>query len=69
VSDVRALGAIGVIQLDHEVDVGAAADAAVKRGVWVRPFRDLIYSMPAYVTSDEDLATIGAALCAAAEVG
>jgi len=69
VSDVRALGAIGVIQLDHQVDIAAATAVAVKRGVWVRPFRDLIYTMPPYVTSDSDLATIGAALCAAAEVG
>jgi adenosylmethionine-8-amino-7-oxononanoate aminotransferase len=69
VSDVRVLGAIGVIQLDHEVEVGAATDAAAQRGVWVRPFRDLIYTMPAYVTPDADLATIGGALCAAAEVG
>jgi adenosylmethionine---8-amino-7-oxononanoate aminotransferase len=69
VSDVRVLGAIGVIQLDHQVDVAAATDAAVGRGAWVRPFRDLIYTMPAYVTPDADLATIGAALTAAAEVG
>jgi adenosylmethionine---8-amino-7-oxononanoate aminotransferase len=66
---VRTLGAIGVIQLDHPVDVAAATNAAVQRGAWVRPFRDLIYTMPAYVTSDADLATVGAALVAAAEVG
>jgi adenosylmethionine-8-amino-7-oxononanoate aminotransferase len=69
VSDVRVLGAIGVIQLDHQVDVAAATDAAIELGVWVRPFRDLIYTMPAYITPDADLATIAAALCAAAEVG
>jgi len=69
VSDVRVLGAIGVIQLDHQVDVAAATDAAVERGAWVRPFRDLIYAMPPYITPDADLATIGAALIAAAEVG
>jgi adenosylmethionine-8-amino-7-oxononanoate aminotransferase len=69
VIDVRVLGAIGVIQLDHQVDVAAATAAAVGRGVWVRPFRDLVYTMPAYVTPDADLATIGEALCAAAEVG
>ncbi len=69
VSDVRVLGAIGVIQLDHQVDVAAATDAAVERGAWVRPFRDLIYTMPPYVTPDADLATIGEALIAAAEVG
>jgi adenosylmethionine-8-amino-7-oxononanoate aminotransferase len=69
VSDVRVLGAIGVIQLDHQVDIAAATGAAVGHGVWVRPFRDLIYTMPAYITPDADLATIGTALCAAAEVG
>ncbi len=69
VSDVRVLGAIGVIQLDHQVDVGAATHVAVGRGVWLRPFRDLIYTMPAYVTPDADLTTIGEALIAAAKVG
>jgi adenosylmethionine---8-amino-7-oxononanoate aminotransferase len=66
VRDVRTLGAIGVVQLDHEVDVAAATAAAVREGVWLRPFRDLIYTMPPYVTGDEDLARItGAALVAA----
>jgi adenosylmethionine-8-amino-7-oxononanoate aminotransferase len=69
VSDVRVLGAIGVIQLDHLVDVPAATDAAVELGVWLRPFRDLIYTMPPYITSDCDLATIGAAMTAAARAG
>jgi adenosylmethionine-8-amino-7-oxononanoate aminotransferase len=58
VCDVRVLGAIGVVQLDHDVDVAAATAAAVRAGVWLRPFRDLVYTMPPYVTSDEDLATI-----------
>ncbi|GGM37675.1 adenosylmethionine-8-amino-7-oxononanoate aminotransferase [Longimycelium tulufanense] len=69
VADVRVLGAIGVVQLDHAVDMLAASKAAVAHGVWVRPFRDLIYVMPPYVTSDADLARIGAAVVAAAEVG
>ncbi len=58
VRDVRVLGAIGVVQLDHAVDMRAATDAAVREGVWLRPFRDLIYTMPPYVTSDEDVARI-----------
>ncbi len=69
VRDVRALGAIGVIQLDHEVDVAAATDAAVREGVWLRPFRDLVYTMPPYVTGDEDLARITAAAVTAARTG
>ena len=39
---------------------------AVEHGVWLRPFRDLIYTMPPYVTGDEDLARITAAMVAAA---
>ncbi len=67
--DVRVLGAIGVVQLDHDVDVPAATKAAVDQGVWLRPFRDLIYTMPPYITTDADLATICAAVAAAARVG
>jgi adenosylmethionine---8-amino-7-oxononanoate aminotransferase len=66
VADVRVLGAIGVVQLDHEVDMGAATEAAVEAGVWLRPFRDLIYTMPPYVTSDDDIATICAGVVSAA---
>jgi adenosylmethionine---8-amino-7-oxononanoate aminotransferase len=66
VVDVRVLGAIGVIQLDGAVDITAATDAAVSAGVWLRPFRDLIYAMPPYPASDADLAAICAAMLAAA---
>jgi adenosylmethionine-8-amino-7-oxononanoate aminotransferase len=69
VRDVRVLGAIGVVQLDHEVDMAAATDAAVRAGVWLRPFRDLIYTMPPYPTGDEDLASICAGILAAASAG
>jgi adenosylmethionine-8-amino-7-oxononanoate aminotransferase len=68
VQDVRTLGAIGVVQLDHLVDIGAATRAAVEQGVWLRPFRDLVYTMPPYVTSDQDVAAIGSAVVAAAQV-
>jgi adenosylmethionine-8-amino-7-oxononanoate aminotransferase len=68
VADVRVLGAIGVIQLDHDVDVLAATAAAVEQGVWLRPFRDLIYTMPPYVIDHDDLARVCAAVVAAATV-
>jgi adenosylmethionine-8-amino-7-oxononanoate aminotransferase len=67
--DVRVLGAIGVVQLDHEVDMGAATRAAVREGVWLRPFRDLVYTMPPYVTGDADVARICRAVVAAAREG
>ena len=69
VRDVRVLGAIGVVQLSHEVDLAAATRAAVAAGVWLRPFRDLIYTMPPYVTGDEDVARICSAVLAAAREG
>ena len=65
VVDVRVLGAIGVIELDHPVDVAAASLAAVRRGVWLRPFRELIYAMPPYVTGPEELASIVEGMLAA----
>jgi adenosylmethionine-8-amino-7-oxononanoate aminotransferase len=69
VADMRVRGAIGVVQLGHPVDLAAATRAAVERGVWLRPFRDTVYTMPPYVTSDADLARITAAVVAAAAAG
>jgi adenosylmethionine-8-amino-7-oxononanoate aminotransferase len=69
VTDVRVLGAIGVIELDHEVDVAAATAAALELEVWVRPFRNLLYAMPPYVTGEDDLAQITTAMLAAARAG
>jgi adenosylmethionine-8-amino-7-oxononanoate aminotransferase len=68
VVDVRVLGAIGVVQLDREVDVAAVTAAAVQRGVWLRPFRDLIYTMPPYVIEQDDLARVSEAIADAARV-
>ncbi|MER5388517.1 adenosylmethionine--8-amino-7-oxononanoate transaminase [Saccharopolyspora sp. NPDC002686] len=67
--DVRVLGAVGVVQLDHAVDVAKATEAGLAEGVWLRPFRDLIYTMPPYVCTDDDIAAICAGIAAAAEVG
>ncbi|MFI6226898.1 adenosylmethionine--8-amino-7-oxononanoate transaminase [Micromonospora echinospora] len=69
VRDVRVLGAIGVVQLDHEVDLPAATAAAVAEGVWLRPFRDLVYTMPPYLTDDADLDRITAGIAAAVAAG
>ncbi|MGQ0574540.1 MAG: adenosylmethionine--8-amino-7-oxononanoate transaminase [Pseudonocardia sp.] len=69
VVDVRVRGAIGVVQLDHPVDVPAATRAAVGAGAWLRPFRDLVYTMPPYVCTAGDLDTITSAVRAAAAAG
>jgi adenosylmethionine---8-amino-7-oxononanoate aminotransferase len=67
VVDVRVLGAIGVVQMREEVDVAAVTAVAVKHGVWLRPFRDLIYTMPPYVIVEDDLARVTGAMVAAAQ--
>jgi adenosylmethionine-8-amino-7-oxononanoate aminotransferase len=67
VAGARVKGAIGVIELDHPVDVAAAGAAAVELGVWLRPFRNLVYVMPPYVIGDDDLARVCEAMRAAAE--
>jgi len=64
--DGRVKGAIGVIELDHPVDIARATRIAVEHGVWLRPFRNLIYTMPPYITSDEDLNRITEAMVACA---
>ena len=65
VSDVRVLGAIGVIELENPVDMAAATAAAVEAGVWLRPFGRLIYAMPPYVIDDQDLAHVCEGMLAA----
>lgn len=69
VTEVRMLGAIGVIELDHPVDMRAATDAAVAAGAWLRPFRNLIYCMPPFVSSTADIGAVTSAMIAAARVG
>ena len=61
----RVLGGVGVIELDEPADATGVGAAAIERGVWVRPFRNLVYTMPPYVTSDDDLASLCAALVGA----
>jgi adenosylmethionine-8-amino-7-oxononanoate aminotransferase len=62
VADVRILGAIGVIELTDPVDMSVVQPAFVERGVWIRPFGRLVYTMPPYVMSAEDLAAVTAAM-------
>ncbi|TQN30971.1 adenosylmethionine-8-amino-7-oxononanoate aminotransferase [Haloactinospora alba] len=66
VRDVRTLGAIGVVQLDRNVDMRAATMAALEEGVWLRPFGELIYAMPPYVCDSADVARITDGMVAAA---
>ncbi|MDD4202274.1 MAG: adenosylmethionine--8-amino-7-oxononanoate transaminase [Candidatus Omnitrophica bacterium] len=62
VKDVRVIGALGVVQMKKNVDVADFQKQCVKRGVWIRPFMDLIYLMPPYVISKKELLTLTRAL-------
>lgn len=66
VRDVRVFGAIGVVQLDEPVDMAVATRAAVDAGVWLRPFRDLVYTMPPFLCTDDEVALICAGITSAA---
>ncbi len=55
VVDVRVLGAIGVVELQEPVKVAELQGKFVEQGVWVRPFSNIIYLMPAYILRTQDI--------------
>ncbi|KMO81539.1 adenosylmethionine--8-amino-7-oxononanoate transaminase [Mycolicibacterium chubuense] len=62
VADVRVLGAVGVLELDRDVDLRIATPAAIEHGVWLRPFRNLIYVMPPYICTPGEIGQITSAM-------
>ena len=65
VRDVRVLGGVGVLELHEPVDVQGVTRAALERGVWLRPFRNLVYSMPPYLSTRAEVASIASAMTGA----
>jgi adenosylmethionine-8-amino-7-oxononanoate aminotransferase len=62
VADVRVKGAIGVIELEQDCDMSVLQPRLVEEGAWVRPFGRLVYTMPPYVCTTEDIAVITGAM-------
>ena len=58
VADVRAKGAIGVVQMERPRDIGWLRERFVEEGVWVRPFGDVVYLMPPLVVTNEERAAL-----------
>ena len=62
VKELRCLGAVAVIELDDAVDMPVFQSLLIENGIWVRPFGKLVYIMPPYVITDDELVTLCQAL-------
>ncbi|MBU0480620.1 MAG: adenosylmethionine--8-amino-7-oxononanoate transaminase [Proteobacteria bacterium] len=62
VKDVRVMGAIGVVETHERVDVARVQQRAIEKGVWLRPFGNLVYTMPPFIIRDDELAVIAEAI-------
>jgi adenosylmethionine-8-amino-7-oxononanoate aminotransferase len=62
VDDVRVLGAIGVVETHEPLPIDALQAVFLEHGVWLRPFGRLVYTMPPYITTDDELDRIAAAI-------
>ena len=68
VTEVRVLGAIGVLEMQQPVDLISLQKLFVKHGIWVRPFGKLVYIMPPFIISQTELTQLTSALLQALKI-
>ncbi len=69
VADVRILGAIGVVELTQEIDVEKVQKLLIDQGVWLRPYGKLLYTMPPFTISKQELLSVTNAIKAVIKEG
>jgi len=62
VNDVRILGAIAVIEMQDDIKVAQVQKRLIELGVWLRPYGKLLYAMPPFIISDDELKTLTQAI-------
>ena len=62
VVDVRTIGSLGVIELATEVDMVSIQKLLVDKGIWLRPFGKLLYTIPPYIIDNDDIDKLTAAM-------
>ncbi|MBP9036004.1 MAG: adenosylmethionine--8-amino-7-oxononanoate transaminase, partial [Pseudomonadales bacterium] len=67
VREVRVLGAIGVIEMEHDVAMGPITERFIAEGVWIRPFGRLVYTMPPFIMRNDEVARLTRGMLAALE--
>ena len=68
IKEIRIIGAIGILEFHQQINVSEAQKFFVSRSVWIRPFRNLLYIMPPYIITNEELATVTSAMMDMCEI-